>query len=149
MEDAETQIAISTYQKRELRKTHQKPHMGNAINDSLPDLGRRRSRRKPRDFVKIHRKNAKRSNNSNSSSRSNISGSGSGAGAGEEDEKEEVERKIQALQRIVPGGESLGVDKLFEETAGYIMALQCQLKAMRTLASFFEGLEKEKRKFGG
>lgn len=65
-----------------------------------------------------------------------------------EEDKEEVERKIEALQRIVPGGESLGVDKLFEETAGYIMALQGQLKAMKALASFFEGLEKEKKKFG-
>lgn len=65
-----------------------------------------------------------------------------------EDDKEEVERKIEALQRIVPGGESLGVDKLFEETAGYIMALQGQLKAMKALANFFEGLEKEKKKFG-
>lgn len=65
-----------------------------------------------------------------------------------DDDKEEVERKIEALQRIVPGGESLGVDKLFEETAGYIMALQGQLKAMKALASFFEGLEKEKKKFG-
>lgn len=65
-----------------------------------------------------------------------------------DDDKEEVERKIEALQRIVPGGGSLGVDKLFEETAGYIMALQGQLKAMKALASFFEGLEKEKKKFG-
>ncbi|KAM5580027.1 transcription factor PAR1 [Rosa sericea] len=64
------------------------------------------------------------------------------------DDREEVERKIEALQRIVPGGESLGVDKLFEETAGYIMTLQVQLKAMKALASFFEGLEKEKKKFG-
>ncbi|KAL6140450.1 hypothetical protein ACLB2K_058749 [Fragaria x ananassa] len=64
------------------------------------------------------------------------------------DDREEVERKIEALQRIVPGGESLGMDKLFEETAGYIMTLQVQLKAMKALASFFEGLEKEKKKFG-
>lgn len=70
-------------------------------------------------------------------------------GCHEEEDKAEVERKIAALQRIVPGGESLGVDKLFEETADYIMALQCQIKAMRCLASFLEGLEKEKRKFGG
>ncbi|KAJ4729048.1 Transcription factor like [Melia azedarach] len=67
----------------------------------------------------------------------------------EEDEKAELERKIAALQRIVPGGESLGVDKLFEETAGYILALQCQIKAMKALANYIEGLEKEKRKFGG
>ncbi|XP_044493229.1 transcription factor PAR1-like [Mangifera indica] len=66
-----------------------------------------------------------------------------------EDEIGEVERKIVVLQRIVPGGESLGVDKLFEETAGYILALQCQIKAMKALVSFVQGLEKEKRKFGG
>lgn len=151
MEDTETQTAISSYEKREARKTHLKSQMGNAINDSLAHLDRRRSRRKPRDLVKTHRKNVKRSSSHSSSSSSSGSDSGAGAGAGEDEdeEKEEVERKIQALQRIVPGGESLGVDKLFEETAGYIMALQCQLKAMKTLATFFEGLEKEKRKFGG
>ncbi|XP_031256417.1 transcription factor PAR1 [Pistacia vera] len=66
----------------------------------------------------------------------------------DDDEKGEVEKKIVALQRIVPGGESLGVDKLFEETAEYILALQCQIKAMKALASFIQGLEKEKRKFG-
>lgn len=70
-------------------------------------------------------------------------------GAGEDDERAEVERKIVALQRIIPGGESFGVDELFEETADYIMALQCQIKAMRVLSGFLEGLEKEKRKCGG
>nr|GME13043.1 transcription factor PAR1 [Ipomoea batatas]GME18834.1 transcription factor PAR1 [Ipomoea batatas] len=67
----------------------------------------------------------------------------------ETDEKAEVEEKILALQRIVPGGESLGVDKLFEETAGYILALQFQVKALRAVTSFVEGSEKEKRKLGG
>ena len=67
----------------------------------------------------------------------------------EDDEKAEVERRIEALQRIVPGGESLGVDNLFEETAGYIMALQYQVKALRALATFFERLDKEKTKLGG
>ena len=60
----------------------------------------------------------------------------------DDDEKTEVKRKIVALQRIVPGGEALGVDKLFEETAGYILALQCQIKAMRVLTSIIKGLEK-------
>ncbi|XP_075668962.1 uncharacterized protein LOC142638785 [Castanea sativa] len=67
----------------------------------------------------------------------------------DDDEKAEVERKIEALQRIVPGGESLGVDNLFEETAGYIMALQYQVKALRALSTFFERLDKEKTKLGG
>ncbi|KAL2476594.1 Uncharacterized protein Adt_37330 [Abeliophyllum distichum] len=71
-------------------------------------------------------------------------------GVGEEsDEKAEVEKKIVALQKIVPGGESLGVDKLFEETAEYILTLQCQVKVLRFLASFVEGPEIEKRKLGG
>ncbi|KAF2290615.1 hypothetical protein GH714_014707 [Hevea brasiliensis] len=72
----------------------------------------------------------------------------SGSSQDDDDEKEEVERKIWALQRIVPGGESLEVDKLFEETAGYILALQCQIKTMRVFASFLEGMEKEKSKLG-
>ncbi|KAL4622271.1 hypothetical protein ACB092_06G285400 [Castanea dentata] len=85
-------------------------------------------------------------------------GVGGGGGGGDEvivceddddDEKAEVERKIEALQRIVPGGESLGVDNLFEETAGYIMALQYQVKALRALSTFFERLDKEKTKLGG
>ncbi|XP_022989200.1 transcription factor PAR2-like [Cucurbita maxima] len=69
--------------------------------------------------------------------------------SGKAEEKEAVERKIRALQTIVPGGESLGVDKLFEQTAEYIMNLQHQVKAMRALSSFFESLEKEKSKCGG
>ncbi|XP_027333902.1 transcription factor PAR1-like [Abrus precatorius] len=67
----------------------------------------------------------------------------------EDDDKEEIEKKIHALQRIVPGGESFGVDKLFDETAGYIVSLQYQVKALRALTGFFEKLEKEKTKFGG
>ncbi|MBA0769113.1 hypothetical protein Gotri_017878, partial [Gossypium trilobum] len=67
----------------------------------------------------------------------------------DDDERIEVKRKIVALQRIVPGGEALGVDKLFEETAGYILALQGQIRAMRVLASFIEGMDKQKRKLGG
>ncbi|KAH0853678.1 hypothetical protein HID58_092982 [Brassica napus] len=35
----------------------------------------------------------------------------------EEDDEEEVKEKIEALQRIIPGGTALGVDALFEETA--------------------------------
>ncbi|KAF1864070.1 hypothetical protein Lal_00048635 [Lupinus albus] len=64
-------------------------------------------------------------------------------------DREEIEKKIHALQRIVPNGESLGVDNLFDETAAYIMALQSQVKALKTLSGFFDKLEKEKTKFGG
>ncbi|KAK4714545.1 hypothetical protein R3W88_020452 [Solanum pinnatisectum] len=64
-------------------------------------------------------------------------------------EEEEVEEKILALQKIVPGGETLGVDMLFEETAGYILQLQCQVKALKVLASFVEENEKQRMKLGG
>ncbi|TMW87593.1 hypothetical protein EJD97_019740 [Solanum chilense] len=64
-------------------------------------------------------------------------------------EEEEVEEKILSLQKIVPGGETLGVDRLFEETAGYILQLQCQIKALKVLANFVEGNDKQRMKFGG
>ncbi|XP_004491344.1 uncharacterized protein [Cicer arietinum] len=66
-----------------------------------------------------------------------------------EDDREEIERKINALQRIVPNGEAYGVDKLFDETASYIVALQYQVKALKALTGFFQKLEKEKTKLGG
>lgn len=66
----------------------------------------------------------------------------------DQSKEELLETKIFALQRIVPGGETLGVDELFEETADYILALQCQIKAMKVLTNFIEGLKKEKSKFG-
>ncbi|KAK9285845.1 hypothetical protein L1049_025046 [Liquidambar formosana] len=136
MENTENPRSITTFQRRE-RRAKQKSHMGNAVHECLASFRRRRqreasrrARRKRRD-IKASKKDAVV------------------AAGGEEDEKAEVEKRIMALQRIVPGGESLGTEKLFEETAGYILALQCQVKAMKVLASFFEGLEKEKRKFGG
>lgn len=68
---------------------------------------------------------------------------------GENESKEEVEMKIVELQKLIPGGESLeNVDNLFEETAGYILDLQNQIKGLRVLASFFELLEKQKSKLG-
>ncbi|CAN8318143.1 unnamed protein product [Cochlearia groenlandica] len=56
----------------------------------------------------------------------------------EEEEEEVVKEKISALQRIIPGGTELGVDALFEETAGYIMSLQCQIKTIKVLTSFLQ-----------
>ncbi|CAI8586808.1 unnamed protein product [Vicia faba] len=67
----------------------------------------------------------------------------------ESDDREEIERKINALQRIVPNGESYGVDKLFDETAGYILALQYQVKALKALTGFFQKMEKDNTKLGG
>ncbi|KAF8094719.1 hypothetical protein N665_0354s0009 [Sinapis alba] len=67
----------------------------------------------------------------------------------EDDDEEEVNEKIEALQRIIPGGTALGVDALFEETAGYIMSLQCQIKTIKVLTSFLQRLDKQDMKFGG
>ncbi|XP_010517832.1 PREDICTED: transcription factor PAR1-like isoform X3 [Camelina sativa] len=67
----------------------------------------------------------------------------------EEEEEDEVKEKIEALQRIIPGGTALGVDALFEETAGYIMSLQCQIKTIKVLTSFLQRLDQEDMKFGG
>ncbi|GMI67136.1 hypothetical protein HRI_000382900 [Hibiscus trionum] len=89
------------------------------------------------------------SNKDSSSGKQDEDDHGCGDDAGDDDEKVEVKRKIVALQRIVPGGEDLGADQLFEETAEYILALQCQIRTMKALASFIEGVDKEKRKLGG
>ncbi|KAL7185191.1 hypothetical protein ACSBR2_027173 [Camellia fascicularis] len=100
------------------------------------------TRKKRRDDVKILKES--RSNSSNTS------GGGGGDEEEEDDEKAEVERKIMALQRIVPGADSLvGIDTLFDQTASYILALQSQLNSMRLLATFFEALDNGQRKLGG
>ncbi|KAK6917954.1 hypothetical protein RJ641_016376 [Dillenia turbinata] len=67
----------------------------------------------------------------------------------DDEDNVEVEKKIMRLQSIIPNGESLGIDSLFEETARYILALQAQVIAMKVVATCFQGLEKENRKFGG
>ncbi|XP_042041239.1 transcription factor PAR1-like [Salvia splendens] len=64
------------------------------------------------------------------------------------DEKIEVDKKIVALQKIVPGGERLPVDELFQETAEYIFALESQVEALRFLAAFVHTSDKAKRKLG-
>ncbi|KAG1346860.1 transcription factor IBH1-like [Cocos nucifera] len=66
-----------------------------------------------------------------------------------DDEVMEIERRLRALQKLVPGGEDLAMDQLFEETADYIEALQGQVNVMRALASLLDGLEKEKRLMRG
>ncbi|KAM1059804.1 hypothetical protein TB1_023830 [Malus domestica] len=134
----QTQLPKSTF-KRKHRKTQQKPRMGNAVHESLPSTNRLQTA-----ADSTHRRSRKQSMKGDM-----VNDVKTACREEEDGEKEEVERKIEALQRIVPGGESRGVDELFEETAGYIMALQGQLKAMKALASLVEGLEKERRKFGG
>lgn len=52
----------------------------------------------------------------------------------EEPEEEMLGARVRTLQRLVPGGEEMGVERLFEETADYIEALQEQVSTMRALA---------------
>ncbi|KAG6387243.1 hypothetical protein SASPL_152430 [Salvia splendens] len=59
-----------------------------------------------------------------------------------------VDKKIVALQKIVPGGERLAVDELFQETAEYIFALESQVEALRFLAAFVQTSDNTKRKLG-
>lgn len=113
-------MAISTACRTHRRAKQSKPSMRNAVGGTT----QRRIRRKRRELMKKMKK--------------------------EKQNRAGVEMRIRALQRIVPGGKTVvGVDKLFEQTADYILELQTQVKAMKVLATFFEGLEREKMKFGG
>ncbi|KAJ4896162.1 Transcription factor PAR2 [Raphanus sativus] len=68
----------------------------------------------------------------------------------EDDDDEGVEEKIETLQTIVPGGTELEVEELFEETASYILALQCQINAIKVITAFLERCDKnDDMKFGG
>jgi sirohydrochlorin ferrochelatase len=57
------------------------------------------------------------------------------------EEKAEIENRVRALQRLVPGGEEMEVERLFEETADYIEALREQVGVMRALACLLDGME--------
>ncbi|XVF14502.1 hypothetical protein REPUB_Repub09cG0066000 [Reevesia pubescens] len=137
------QTTIPTFHSNE-KKTHQNPLIGSALHEALPSFQRSRGtrRKRNREYLKDQKKDYY------------LSGKQEGEDDDDDDddddeEKTEVKRKIMALQRIVPGGEALGVDKLFEETADYILGLQSQIKAMRVLSTLIEGLDKRKTKLGG
>ncbi|XP_073158931.1 transcription factor PAR2 [Henckelia pumila] len=67
----------------------------------------------------------------------------------DEDDDDQFEKKIVALKKIVPGGETLAVENLFEETADYIASLQYKVEALRFLVTFVECSQNNKRKLGG
>ncbi|TYH99509.1 hypothetical protein ES332_A11G071100v1 [Gossypium tomentosum] len=120
-------------------KTQQNPLMGSALHEAFPTFQTTRgTTRKRTVYLKSQNKDSLREEEEEEEEDDDD----------DDDERIEVKRKIVALQRIVPGGEALGVDKLFEETAGYILTLQGQIRAMRVLTSFIEGMDKQKRKLG-
>ncbi|KAJ0976420.1 hypothetical protein J5N97_018385 [Dioscorea zingiberensis] len=44
-----------------------------------------------------------------------------------------IEKRVRALEKLLPSGESTGVCELFRETAEYIACLQAQVKVMRIM----------------
>lgn len=48
-----------------------------------------------------------------------------------------IDGKLGTLQRLVPGGRSMGFDTLLQETADYILNLEVQVHAMEALAEFY------------
>ncbi|KAH6823907.1 transcription factor UPBEAT protein [Perilla frutescens var. hirtella] len=48
-----------------------------------------------------------------------------------------VERKVRTLKKLIPNCESMGVERLFRETADYIMALQMRVKVMQIVVDAF------------
>lgn len=139
MEATKTQInPTAAFQIKEI-KTSQKPQMGhheNARKAHRKLVNRRKRTTRDVTAAYHHRRQQQQKKDKVQEDQDDQS------------KEELLETKILALQRIVPGGETLGVDELFEETADYILALQCQIKAMKVLTNFIEGLEKEKSKFG-
>ncbi|PKU84218.1 transcription factor PAR2-like [Dendrobium catenatum] len=61
---------------------------------------------------------------------------------------EEIDKRVRALKKLVPGTEEMDIKELFEETVVYIAALERKVDAMRGLTSFLDGLEmRSKRDF--
>ncbi|XP_077242081.1 uncharacterized protein LOC143882489 [Tasmannia lanceolata] len=44
-----------------------------------------------------------------------------------------MEKKVKALQNLVPNGKSMELDGLFKETANYIVCLEMQVKVMQIM----------------
>ena len=44
-----------------------------------------------------------------------------------------VSRRVRTLRRLVPNTQSMGLDGLFTETAGYIMRLQMRVEVMKAM----------------
>ncbi|CAK9152878.1 unnamed protein product [Ilex paraguariensis] len=44
-----------------------------------------------------------------------------------------VEKKVKTLKKLIPDGESMGLDGLFRETADYILSLQMRVRVMQIM----------------
>ncbi|XP_042489880.1 transcription factor PAR1-like [Macadamia integrifolia] len=135
------EVVSPTFPTAEKKRTHQECEDGHEPHQSSNGLLQSRRHSKPINKRLLRKQR---------STREKLQKSNACGDQGDE-EKVGIEKRIMLLKSIIPGGQSLGIDKLFEETALYILSLQGQVKAMKILTSFFETLEKEKSmsKFGG
>ncbi|GMH01629.1 hypothetical protein Nepgr_003468 [Nepenthes gracilis] len=48
-----------------------------------------------------------------------------------------VQKKVKKLQRLIPGGEGMRPDRLFLQTADYILQLRFQLNLLQALSKIY------------
>ncbi|KMT07300.1 hypothetical protein BVRB_6g149290 [Beta vulgaris subsp. vulgaris] len=48
-----------------------------------------------------------------------------------------VARKVRKLQRIIPGGQRMQVDRLFLQTADYILHMRLQIHLLQTIFKLY------------
>ncbi|CAI9774272.1 unnamed protein product [Fraxinus pennsylvanica] len=51
----------------------------------------------------------------------------------------QIQRKVRTLKKLIPNCELMGLDRLFRETADYIIALQMRVKVMQIMVNVFSG----------
>nr|XP_019708851.1 transcription factor bHLH69-like [Elaeis guineensis] len=54
-----------------------------------------------------------------------------------------IERRMKKLRRLLPNGESVGLEGLFGEAADYIMSLQMQVKVMQIMVSVLSPMDSD------
>ncbi|GMY17077.1 transcription factor UPBEAT1 [Fagus crenata] len=50
-----------------------------------------------------------------------------------------IERRVKTLKKLIPNGDSMGLDGLFKETADYILSLQMRVRAMQVMVNVLTG----------
>lgn len=50
-----------------------------------------------------------------------------------------IERRVRMLKTLIPNGESMGLEGLFQETAEYILSLEMRVKMMQMVVEMFSG----------
>ncbi|GAB4839830.1 hypothetical protein Ancab_020540 [Ancistrocladus abbreviatus] len=92
---------------------------------------------RPMPMKKLRRSKRKRViNNSTDSSTSN-SNPNSNSNANWNSSSMVVQKKVKKLQRLIPGGKDMNPDRLFLETAYYILQLRFQLHFLLALSKIY------------